>query len=237
MSWHTVYLHLKIFYKNKFGFIKKANQEKHIGEIFKQIYLKNYWGSTSTVSGPGSELYATEKLILQLNQLLEDFKINSILDVPCGDFNWMQHVELKGRKYSGADIVEELIESNNRKYQNADIDFNVLDITCDQLPCVDLIICRDGLVHFCYKDIYNALRRIKQSGSKYLLMTSFNNFPANYNINTGEWRPLNLLKKPFRFPTPLYCLSEFIPDKMPIPYTKQMCLWELNSLQIPDDKF
>jgi hypothetical protein len=235
MSWHSIYLFLKIFYKNHFGFLyKNSTKSVEIGEVFKNIYLKNYWGSATTVSGPGSELLSTESLIPKLNTLLDDFRIHSILDIPCGDFNWMKHVDLKGRNYIGADIVSALIESNTQQYKTADIDFKVMDLTSNQLPRVDLILCRDGLVHFNYTEIFRALRQIKQSGSRYLLTTSFNKFPANYNITTGEWRPLNLQKKPFLFPEPIYSIEEFMPSNVPKQYTKLLSLWEINSISIPE---
>jgi hypothetical protein len=41
--------------------------------------------------------------------LLRQFEIHSLLDLPCGDFNWMQHVDLQGIKYTGGDIVEALV--------------------------------------------------------------------------------------------------------------------------------
>lgn len=235
MSWHSIYLYIKIFYKNHFGFLyKNSIKSVEIGEVFKDIYLKNYWGSATTVSGPGSELSATESLVPQLNKLLDDLKIHSILDIPCGDFNWMKHVDLKGRVYIGADIVNALIDSNTQQYKTADIDFKVLDLTSDQLPRVDLILCRDGLVHFNYTEIFRALKQIKHSGSKYFLTTSFTKFPGNYNIATGEWRPLNLQKKPFLFPEPIFSIGEFMPANVPEQYTKMLCLWDINSISIPE---
>ena len=237
MWWHALFLHLKIFYKKYFRFLKKrVRQSEDIGDVFKQIYLKNCWGSANTISGPGSELTATQTLIPQLNKLLDEYKINSILDIPCGDFNWMRHVDLKGHIYIGVDIVSELIESNIQKYKNGEIDFKVLNLTSDKLPCADLILCRDGLVHFSYKEIFKALRQIKQSGTKYLLTTTFNRFPTNYDITTGEWRPLNLQLKPFNFPDPICSIIEYVPSNLPVQYTKLLSMWEINSIGIPDEE-
>lgn len=70
----------------------------------------------------------------------------------------------------------------------------------DALPKADLILCRDGLVHFSFPDIALALRAMKRSGSTYLLATSFTAHPVNEDIPTGSWRPLNLDLAPFCFP-------------------------------------
>ena len=48
-------------------------------------------------------------------QLINQFKVTSILDAPCGDFYWMNHV-MKNLKieYLGEDIVTEIINENNK---------------------------------------------------------------------------------------------------------------------------
>ncbi len=235
MFWNTLYLYLKIAYKKYFPFTKSNfSHPRDIGEVFKEIYLKNYWGSATTLSGPGSELAVTKKFIPQLNELFNQYNVKNILDCPCGDFNWMKYVNLKDRKYLGADIVKELVEVNIQKYKTSEIDFKILDITNDNLPFADLILCRDGLVHFSYEEIFKALKQIKQSGSKYLLTTTFNMFPANFNINTGEWRPINFLKKPFYFPDPIFTINEYLPSDIPKQYTKSLTLWKIDSLRIPE---
>jgi hypothetical protein len=38
-----------------------------------------------------------------------------LLDIPCGDFNWMKLLNL-GVDYIGADIVGELIAENRRRF-------------------------------------------------------------------------------------------------------------------------
>lgn len=65
------------------------------------------------ISGSGSEITQTESFIKDLEKLLNDLEIRSLLDIPCGDLNWMQKVNLSNIDYCGADIVEELIKSNS----------------------------------------------------------------------------------------------------------------------------
>ena len=56
-------------------------------------------------------------------------KITSVLDIPCGDFNWMQKVDLSNIEYIGADIVEELIKKNIEIYEGKNnLRFKVLNL-------------------------------------------------------------------------------------------------------------
>ena len=49
-------------------------------------------------------------------------------DIPCGDFNWMKYIDLKNVKYTGYDIVSDIIKNNNVSFSNETIKFNHLNI-------------------------------------------------------------------------------------------------------------
>jgi len=197
-------------------------------EIFANIYKNNLWTDKDSVSGTGSNLTQTKILISQLPLIFDRFNIKNLLDIPCGDFYWMQKVDLRKVHYIGADILEELIfklvTSNN-------ITFSVLDIINSKLPQVDLIFCRDCFVHFSYNDIITAIKNIKRSNSKYLLTTSFPNH-KNTDIRTGLWRPIDLNKTPFNFPEPVFILKEGCTENNGAYNDKSMCLYEINKINI-----
>jgi SAM-dependent methyltransferase len=176
-------------------------------DIFDEMYKKRGWGNEETLSGTGSTVKNTEKLVRLLPTIFSQYKIDSVLDIPCGDFNWMKEVEMGGIKYYGADIVEALIERNKKLYTKNAYSFFVADVTTSVLPNVDFILCRDCLVHLSYKDIFAALRNIRDSHTKYLLTTTF---PGHQNVNivTGNWRPINLGASPFNFPKALHVYYE-----------------------------
>ena len=90
-------------------------------KIFTEIKNTNGWGGTESISGPGSNLNMTSSVRLNLNKIIEKYKIKSILDIPCGDFNWMREVDLSNLVYYGADIVDSLIEENIKKYDGSKI--------------------------------------------------------------------------------------------------------------------
>ncbi|MDP8980445.1 MAG: class I SAM-dependent methyltransferase [Acidobacteriota bacterium] len=177
-------------------------------EIFTQIYLTNAWGERESVSGPGSSETRTRLLRPRLTALVRDLGVRSLLDLPCGDFNWMRFTELPGVDYIGADIVPQLVHGNLSRHAGPGRRFMQLDMLRDPLPKADLILCRDGLVHFSFRDIAIALRAMQESRSTYLLATTFTDHAANEDIATGEWRPLNLELSPFCFPPPLRVVED-----------------------------
>ena len=178
-------------------------------DVFQQIYEQQDWGKGQTVSGAGSTLEQTNKIASGIELFIQQENITSLLDLPCGDFNWMQVVNLNGTSYIGGDIVPELISENNKLYANNSVSFQQLDLLKDNLPPSDLILNRDCFVHFSYEDIFQALKNIEKSGAKYFMSTSFPELTLNYNIVTGDWRPLNLELAPFNFPKPKFSIQEF----------------------------
>lgn len=196
--------------------------------MFTLIYDKNLWNEQESVSGPGSTLGATKNIRAALPELFKKFRIKSMLDIPCGDFNWMQFVEINGIDYTGADIVKELIEKNNRQFASENKRFQVLDLIKDPLPKTDLILCRDGLVHLSDKEIKQAVKNIKKSGSKYLLTTSFTGKEFNPAKGATHWRPLNFRISPFCFPEPLMIINENETEEQFS--DKSLCLWKVHDL-------
>jgi hypothetical protein len=193
--------------------------------IFTEIYSKNLWQSTQSVSGTGSEYINVLELIKELPIVFKKFNINSILDIPCGDYNWIKNIDLTNITYIGADIVNDLIESNKQKYNN--IDFRVLDITNDKLPMVDLIFVRDCLGHLSNENVLKAIQNMKESGSKFLLATSFTKYDVNTDIENGGWKCINLMISPF-FLTPIYLINEDCKEGYPNYNDKCMILFKLN---------
>lgn len=193
-------------------------------ETFTDIYEKNLWGSQESISGSGSELKSTKLLIQELPLLFNKFDIKSILDIPCGDFNWMKSVDLSSTSYIGADIVNPLIEQNRIKYPN--IDFRVLDLTKDDLPKVDLVFVRDCLGHLSNENVLKAIDNIKKSGSKYLLATSFTKWNFNPDIQDGGWKCINLMIEPF-FLNPIYLINEDCQEGYPHYNDKCMILFKI----------
>lgn len=163
-------------------------------DVFTQIYHENGWKNNESRSGHGSTTQATEIIREKLPEILNELSIKSMLDIPCGDMNWMSEVALpSGLKYIGADIVPDIIMDVRKKYSLANVSFEVLDITKDRLPKVDLIFCRDLLGHLTSAEVLHAVLKMKHSRSKWLLATTFPLKNSDLgDIETGQWRPINL---------------------------------------------
>lgn len=181
-------------------------RKQTIESTFERIFANKEWGDSESVSGPGSSLYSTRIVREELPNLFDKLGIKSLLDIPCGDFNWMSRVELpNGFSYIGADIVPALIKQNRERF--AGVDFRELNLITDDLPQCDAVLTRDCLVHLPYSEIEKALANIRRSGATWLIAT---HFPGriNHDIPVGHWRPLDMTAEPISLPTPDFVINE-----------------------------
>jgi len=206
-------------------------QEASVEKIFTQWYYDNIEKGIESVSGGGSDLAETKIIRKELPTLLQQLNINSMLDAPCGDLNWIKKMDLSFLTlYIGADIVRPLINHNQINYGTKNIFFMHLDIIHDAIPYADLILCRDCFVHLKYTDIATALKNFKKSGAKYLLTTQFFNEINKDLTHSGYWRPINLQKPPFNLPKPLTIINEQCPHKNF--QDKSLALWALEDITL-----
>jgi len=151
-----------------------------------------------------------------------------MIDIPCGDFNWMKEIDLGFLSYTGADIVQDIVNTNNEKFSDEKKKFIKLDITNQSLPQVDLILCRDLFIHLSFKDIFLAIKNIKNSGAIYLLANSYPSLEENKDISTGRHHHVNISIEPFIFPKPLTSIDEKAVNPKII---KKLCLWKIKDLK------
>lgn len=198
-------------------------------DVFQKIYDENGWKGDESVSGQGSTLQQTKTIRDRLPILFKQFHIKSVLDIPCGDFYWQSVLAQSVEQYMGADIVPAMLKENSEKYP--DHFFAELDITTDDLPRVDLILCRDLLGHFSNSDVRRAINQIKASGSTYLLATTFPERETNGDIVTGQWRPINLAHF-FGLPRPKLLINENCTQGDSRFNDKSLGLWDLRELRV-----
>lgn len=210
-------------------------------ELFTEIY-KNYgFGGDESRSGGGSSLDATKSIREKIVELIKEKNIFSIVDIPCGDFNWMKEIVGEFKSYIGGDIVEKCISSNNDLYGDDAIKFIVHDLLHDPIPDGDLLILRDIIGHYCLDDGKRIMRNIINSKCKYLLSTSFYNINnkeyykthVNQDITNGRWYCLNLMSPPFNFPEPELIFEEDAKvDDYDNGMRKILGLWEIEKLRL-----
>ncbi|MBV8141799.1 MAG: class I SAM-dependent methyltransferase [Verrucomicrobia bacterium] len=200
----------------------------NLPDIFTEIYKSGAWIEDPTqdsYSGLGSSSKATTALPSSLSELLRSIQCRRLVDLGCGDFNWMRHVEGEW-EYIGIDVVEALIRRNQIRYGEAKRTFVVLDATSARLPKGDTVLCREVLFHLSFHNIFAVLDNIVHSRAKHLVATSDSSVWFNSDIKNGDFRPLNLSRPPFRFPTPI---SEIADDR--VLNGRKLGLWRVD--QIP----
>jgi hypothetical protein len=207
-----------------------TKEQGKVEKVFTHIFEQNIWTSRETASGRGSELKVTKPIRQAISSLIKTFNITSIADAPCGDFNWMKHVDLGSCNYIGLDIVKTIIDQNTQFFASPSRTFKHLNLIEDRINTVDLIICRDLLAHLTNNEVLEVLRNFKKSGSKYLLVTTNTRVNQNNDISTGDWRLLNLEKSPFNFPKPLAMIEEDVPFELE--RGKCLGLWLLDEIKI-----
>ena len=184
---------------------------------------------TRSRSGEGSFPLSTFGVRHALPRLVRIFGIKSIVDVPCGDFNYMRallgsHV-LRGMgrrlRYTGLDVVQPLTDALERAFgtkhvNSADdgptLHFARFDLSLQMLWPADLIVIRDLLFHFSKERVLDVLQRVSRSGARYLLTTYFplqenadRDVKRTYADGLGHFAfwPLNLATAPFSLGPPL----------------------------------
>lgn len=187
---------------------RQALRGPSLETIFSEIYQTNAWQDPESVSGRGSTIARTKIIMSQLPLLLQELHAETLLDAACGDFNWMRDIDLGRVRYSGVDVVPDLIRRNRCLYQAQHRKFKVGDITKDPLPRADVILCRDCLIHLSFARIDETIANFKKTRAKNLLCTTHATVRENVDCPDGGWRSVNLQLPPFNFPPPLKLIVE-----------------------------
>jgi len=226
---------------NDWGSITSNIQDRPPNELekyFTTIYEKNVWNGKESKSGTGSDIEHTAFMRPQLMDMINNLNVATMLDLPCGDFNWMKEIigQLNINSYIGSDIIRPMLKDNTEKYSNlcksTGIKFAYMNAIEDVPPKVDLIFCRDGLVHFSFNTIMKTLKNFVASGSTYLITTHFTDPKRDYpDIEDGRWHPLNFTLPPFNFPPPYKVIVEGCVECGGIYKDKTLALWRLSELK------
>jgi|TARA_B100000929_G_scaffold285021_1_gene268067 hypothetical protein len=185
-------------YKERYNLYKERKKFSNMDlkDVFKEIYLKKMWcpehekSNFKFYSGLGS--YYPEFVLKYLEEtssfLRSLSKKPDVVDLGCGDFVVGSKLRKHCNQYIAADIFDELIDFNKQKYRDLNVDFRVLDITCDELPKADVCFARQVLQHLSNDSIKNFIKLIKNK-YKYLILTEHfpeaKNFPPNLDKPDG----------------------------------------------------
>ena len=135
-------------------------KNKTITEIFTDIY-----NNTAETYNPDIETY-----IDQLVSFIQENKVQSVLDIGCGDFKMMSRVIRKvDINYIGIDVVEDMIKHHQQLHGAMKTDFLFLDAIDEELPDAELVIIRQVLQHLSNAQIQKILSKL--SKFKYVIIT------------------------------------------------------------------
>lgn len=138
-------------------------------------------GDKETPCGRGSKLENTNTIRIVLPAWIKKYEIKSLADIGAGDRNWMKHLDLSGIDYRSYDLLPRTPETVQ------------LDVTSEDVPPVDAILCRHVLNHLPLEMVVEALGRMKRQ-AKYLILSTnpdgkHDNGPADipYFGHFTEW--------------------------------------------------
>ena len=186
-------------------------------EVFTEVFTINDWSSTESHSGMGSTLQFTPNIRKQLPLLWKAYGIKKVLDIGCGDFNWMKEIVGSLDYYKGTDIVEAITNLNIERYEiKGNVEFETCNIIKDcnfKAEDFDAIILKDVLVHFPTDVANSVIGKLKSIGIKYIFITHFKDIEENTDLGAfGQWRPLNMSIQPFDLGNPLQIISEEVEE-------------------------
>lgn len=198
--------------------------EKYATDLWLENKKNGYDSSCGEESKTGHMLKVQKKL----SDVLIKYDIKSMSDCPCGHFHWMQNVihDFPELDYNGYDVNRIMIERNKGFYSEYKDQFHHFDFVFYTLPKTDLIFCRDGFQHLPEKYILQSLYNFRQSGSKYLISTTFPSLDINidpYTKETKGWgyREINLCIPPFNMGKMIGWIDE--PK-----FNKILGIWQIN---------
>jgi SAM-dependent methyltransferase len=134
-----------------------------VAETFRRIYRTKAWGDDGEAfhSGSGSRGAASEQYCAFVIKFIQEHQVLSVVDLGCGDFSvGKQIAEATGVRYTGIDVVPELIEHHKSNVSNPLIHFQCADITRDPLPTADLCLIRQVLQHLSNEEISKVLANL-----------------------------------------------------------------------------
>ena len=175
--------------------------------VFSDIYDKDHWnmGQDESRSGLGSTLNYTENIRKTLVKLIKERDIKFMIDVSCGDWNWMKLIQNELCDYTGIDIVNNIVINNTKRYKNNKTRFYCKDfltvIRAIENNSVDLILCRHTCEHLPTNYNLDFIKECKRV-TKYLLLTTkriSSTEPQNSELILGlkTYRPINLELPPY----------------------------------------
>ena len=187
-------------------------------------------------SGSGSTVSTTGTVRRFLEETVRNFELGGVVDVPCGDLNWMVHVDgFHELQYFGGDVSSVVIEDHQEAFKDAEnTNFGLVDIVASDLYSQNsairgifdrrdvngvVVVVRQLMQHLSRVECLQVLLNFKELASKtqtpvYVMLTTYlrgnGNEDEEYLLATGH--KINLFKYPFCVKDPISMVYDGVPD-------------------------
>ncbi|MGI8720604.1 MAG: hypothetical protein ACR2JG_00080, partial [Geodermatophilaceae bacterium] len=176
--------------------------------VFEHIYDDDVWVGGG--SGHGSDPRAALPWVDLVAETLRTFSVTSVVDAGCGDWRMWPTDAFAHVDYLGVDVVPSVIADNRAAHGAPGRSFEVADLLTVDLPCADLLITKDVWQHWENEQV---LHFLQNNAGKYRVILAANDIRLNTlrsrahimlqgrgqnsRGKLGDWRPLDLRKRPF----------------------------------------
>ncbi len=173
--------------------------KKNLGFNYKDYWEDRY--SVGGTSGAGSYGILAEYKANVVNEYLEQWNINSVIEFGCGDGNQLKFMNYP--KYLGLDIANSAIDKCGSIFKD-DMNKSFLlyhprHFLNKGFFCADLVVCMDVLYHITdEKDLLKTLQDIFSCSSRHVILyTNIVELKTEPNSHIKCWDTLQYLKKGF----------------------------------------
>jgi hypothetical protein len=180
---------------------------------FEKIYADDKW---TYGSGPGSLESINKPYIEFLESFIQNNKVDKIIDIGCGDFQFMRRVDMGQASYLGFDVATSIVKVNQTKFGNDRLKFCEMPDDFSQIPDCDIFILKDIMIHLDNKYCQKLINCIKSKSKYAIFVNNCTNIIEDYNkdINSGDFRPVDVSLAPFNLHSAvvLRYSNEILPD-------------------------
>jgi SAM-dependent methyltransferase len=154
---------LRWYKRRKWEGIRQHYGALTVSDCFSKIYHTKLWGEAdgeAFYSGGGSEARFADPYVEQVQNLIAEHKIRSVVDLGCGDFRVGGLLCAKcDLSYVGVDVVPELITHNQSRFGGPQVEFRCANLVEDELPDGELCLIRQVLQHLSNAEISRVLAK------------------------------------------------------------------------------
>jgi len=167
-------------------------------DYFGNIYYSKSWGYEGSLSGGGSSPSNTVSYREFLVDFIDKNKIKTVYDFGCGDWSFSKLIDWSSVKYTGIEVVKDLIDEHRKNYGSETIKFVYLkDAQKFYRYHGDLLIIKDVLQHWTNDEVTTFLDNVIDN-FKYILITNSYTQVEDWEDNTNRNRPLSLKFYPLK---------------------------------------